>query len=97
MSAETDYLRGQLGSIRTSINNESKRREVIAAIDSGLALLNARDVQEAQGIDNGDLDATVIANLYNAISGKVTAFNNHSVSIPALTDIMTGLQAAGGA
>ena len=93
MSAETNYLRDELNTVKAQLNNQSLRLAAIKAIEDGLGLLDSRDTLEKAGKDIGALDASLLTSLHGSISSAVTAVNGSSVSVPSLASISSGLAA----
>ena len=94
MSAQTDYLRGQLATIESALNNQAARIQAVNAIKSARSLLAARDGLEATGKDLGALDAGIIASLYGTIKTAVDAVNANQITIPTLGEISAGIPPA---
>ena len=93
MSAETDYLRGELNAIKSQLNNQSARLVAVRAIDEGLALLDARDTQERNGMTLQPFDNSVLATLHGSIDTGVAAVNRETVTVKSLAAIGSGLAA----
>lgn len=91
MSAQTNYLRGEINGLLAQLNNQSARLAAVSAINEGLALLDARDTQERNGMPLAPLDQTVLANLHGSVESAINAVNAKTVTVKPLATIASEL------
>lgn len=91
MSAQTDYLRQELNNAKAALNNETLRRNAVAAIEKGLGLLESRDDLEEAGVVLPAMDTSIVAAIYDPIKTAIDARNGSDVTIKDKATILTEL------
>lgn len=95
MSAQTEYLRAELNSVKASLNNQSLRLAANKAIEDGIKLLDHRDGLEAAGVVLPAVDASIVGAVYDSAKSSVDACNASDVAIKDKATLLTELAALG--
>lgn len=93
MSAQTNYLRQELTNAKAALNNETLRLAAIGAINTGLGLLEGRDNLEEAGVVLPEMDATIVAAIYDPIKTAIDNRNSSDVTIKDKATILSELAA----
>ena len=93
MSAQTDYLRAELNSAKASLNKQTLRLAAVKKINEGVALLDARDLQEAAGVVMPAMDASIVGVIYDGTKTAIEACNAFDVTLKDKATLLTELAA----